>query len=150
MIYKTIHRSTIFYDENENFIAGSFISNPGLQDLEFTMPPNAKYARFSVAMERPDNINNIKLKRMSAIDDDRPLKFTKEVIGLGRGGGEAYDQSLNTTDGVKFASVEIDVLELTGDIRTGTLANPPIGLLSGDMWADTTDSATHPIVRVKL
>ena len=70
--------------------------------------------------------------------------------GTGGGGGTAYDQSLNTDDSVKFASVETDVLELTGTIQTGTLSSPPTGLLQGDMWADTTDSTTHPVVRVKL
>lgn len=33
---------------------------------------------------------------------------------------------------------------------TGTLTNPPEGLLKGDMWADTTDSQIHPIVRIKI
>jgi hypothetical protein len=73
----------------------------------------------------------------------------------GTGGGEAYDQSLNTTDSVVFTdvtanSVNTDVLSVSGTIPSGTLAIPPTGLLSGDMWADTTDSATHPIVRIKL
>ena len=63
---------------------------------------------------------------------------------------EAYDQQLNTFDNVGFASVKTDALEVSGDIPTGTLASPPSGLLSGDVWADTTDSATHPIVRVML
>lgn len=62
----------------------------------------------------------------------------------GGGGGEAYDQSLNTTDDVKFASIEVG-----GEIPTGTLSSPPAGLLKGDVWADTTDSAAHPVLRVK-
>lgn len=63
---------------------------------------------------------------------------------------ETYDQQLNTFDNVGFASVKTDALEVSGDIPTGTLASPPIGVLSGDMWADTTDSVTHPIVRIML
>lgn len=63
----------------------------------------------------------------------------------GGGGGEAYDQSLNTTDDVKFASIEVG-----GDIPKGTLSSPPAGLLKGDVWADTTDSAAHPVLRVKV
>lgn len=66
------------------------------------------------------------------------------------GSGVAYDQSLNTTDSVKFANVTTDVINTTATLPTGTLASPPSGLLSGDIWADTTDSATHPIVRLKV
>ena len=33
-------------------------------------------------------------------------------------------------------------------IKTGTLASPPTGLVNGEIWEDTTDSATHPIARV--
>lgn len=62
----------------------------------------------------------------------------------GGGGGEAYDQSLNTTDDVKFASLEVG-----GEIPKGTLSSLPTGLLKGDVWADTTDSAAHPVLRVK-
>lgn len=63
---------------------------------------------------------------------------------------EVYDQSLNTFDSVTFASLSTDVFEVGGELPAGTLASPPAGLLSGDMWADTTDSATHPVLRVKL
>ena len=58
---------------------------------------------------------------------------------------DSYDQSLNTSDDVSFASVST-----SGTLPTGTLANPPIGLSNGDVWADTTDSQTHPILRVML
>lgn len=66
----------------------------------------------------------------------------------GGGGGEAYDQSLNTANNVQFASLETDALEVGGELPTGTLANPPSGLLSGDVWSDTTDSNTYPVIRV--
>ena len=68
----------------------------------------------------------------------------------GGGGGEAYDQSLNTFNDVEFNSVKTNTLDISGTTPTGTLTSPPSGLLSGDMWADTTDSSTHPIVRVML
>lgn len=61
---------------------------------------------------------------------------------------EVYDQSLNTTDSVKFASIKADSIEVGGELKTGTLATPPTGLVKGDMWLDTTDSATHPVLRV--
>jgi hypothetical protein len=81
------------------------------------------------------------------------VKLTTIESG-GNPNAEAYDQSLNTTNSVQFASVttqsvNTDTLHVAGTIPTGTLANPPAGLLSGDMWADITDSTTHPIVRVK-
>ena len=60
------------------------------------------------------------------------------------------DQSLNTTDDVEFSSITAGVIKTTGVIPTGTLATPPSGLDIGDQWADTTDSATHPIVRIKI
>lgn len=63
---------------------------------------------------------------------------------------EVYDQSLNTFDSVTFTSLSTDVLDIGGQLPAGTLASPPTGLLKGDMWADTTDSATNPILRVKI
>ena len=65
----------------------------------------------------------------------------------GNGSGVAYDQSLNTTDSVKFASIKTDALDVSGTMPSGTLAQPP-KVSKGDMWLDTTDSSTHPIVRV--
>ena len=84
---------------------------------------------------------------LSNILGDTQFVFTKEAF-VDEGGGEAYDQSLNTTDSVAFVSVQSDAFITTGTLPTGTLASPPIGLVSGDVWSDTTDSATHPILRV--
>lgn len=39
------------------------------------------------------------------------------------------------------------VLKCTGG-KTGTLAAPPADLIIGEVWADTTDSAVHPIYRI--
>ena len=33
-------------------------------------------------------------------------------------------------------------------LKSGTLIAPPGGLVSGELWEDTTDSAAHPIVRI--
>lgn len=90
------------------------------------------------------------IDRLTPRSEDIPIKFTREIQGLGSGTGEAYDQKLNTFNNVEFNSVKTNALDVSGTIPTGTLSNPPSGLLSGDMWADTTDSATHPIVRVML
>ena len=71
----------------------------------------------------------------------------KETTANG-GGGQAYDQTLNTTDNVRFASIKADSIEVGGELKKGTLQEPPTGLVKGDMWLDTTDSSTHPILRV--
>ena len=64
--------------------------------------------------------------------------------------GSVFDQTLNTTSVVNFASVTAPVINTTGTIPSGTLASPPGGIVSGDVWADTTDSATYPTLRVKV
>lgn len=83
----------------------------------------------------------------SAVTDNPTFTVNSRNVMLSEnssgGGGEAYDQSLNTTDDVKFASLEVG-----GEMPKGTLSSPPAGLLKGDVWADTTDSAAHPILRV--
>ena len=61
---------------------------------------------------------------------------------------EVYDQSLNTTDNVRFASIKADSIEVSGELKTGTLETPPTGLVKGDMWLDTTDSSIYPMLRV--
>lgn len=67
-----------------------------------------------------------------------------QVIG-GESGGTAYDQSLNKNDSVTFNSVEIG-----GVLKSGTLSSLPAGLITGEYWLDTTDSAIHPQLRMKL
>jgi hypothetical protein len=41
-----------------------------------------------------------------------------------------------------------DNLILTG-LKSGTLVAPPANLVVGEVWKDTTTSATHPILRIK-
>ncbi len=76
----------------------------------------------------------------------RPEKVGSVTTGSG---GTAYNQSLNTTDSVQFASIKTDALDVSGTMPSGTLSAPPT-VAKGDMWLDTTDSETHPIVRVML
>lgn len=77
----------------------------------------------------------------------RPSNIGTQQSNSG-GGGQAYDQTLNTTDNVRFASIKADSIEVGGELKKGTLQEPPTGLVKGDMWLDTTDSTTHPILRV--
>lgn len=94
---------------------------------------------------------NDRLLDHSTVTDEPYFIIRQEKIGsvATGGGGTAYDQSLNTTDSVKFASIKTDALDVSGTMPSGTLAQPP-KVNKGDMWLDTTDSATHPIVRVML
>ena len=68
-------------------------------------------------------------------------------IPTSNNGGQAYDQTLNTTDSVKFESVLANDVEVEGTLKSGTISNPPAGLVSGEFWLDVTDSTTHPILR---
>jgi len=84
------------------------------------------------------------------INDDNAvnLRKMKEYVAehAGVGGGEAYDQSLNTTDNVEFATVtsgNLIVGSLTVDLlivnlKTGAGA-PPAGLISREAYLDTND-----------
>ncbi|MDU0439429.1 hypothetical protein [Staphylococcus haemolyticus] len=94
---------------------------------------------------------NDRLLDHSNVTDEPYLIIRQEKIGAiaTGGGGTAYDQSLNTTDSVKFASIKTDALDVSGTMLSGTLASPP-SVAKGDMWLDTTDSSSHPIVRVML
>lgn len=80
----------------------------------------------------------------------RPSKVGSVASG---NGGEAYDQKLNTTNDVNFNTVNTNSLNtkalyIDNQFPTGTLSSPPTGLKSGELWLDTTDSSTHPILRV--
>lgn len=145
--YEAHFRSLILYDGNGNPILSTYLDNPTLKEPKaFTPPENARTAKLTVHIPSYDTSF---ITRLSPIESDRSIRFTKNIDIQG-GGGEAYDQSLNTHDDVTFSSVTTPVLEVSGEIPVGTLENPPANILAGDMWADTTDSTTHPIVRVKL
>jgi len=55
--------------------------------------------------------------------------------------------------GSSFTATTMLKIENTGavfmsSLKSGTLAAPPAGIASGELWEDTTDSAAHPIVRI--
>lgn len=122
------------FDEFGNRISGLIVGERGANDVEIPLESNADTIRFSSIFGGLW---------------DSPDKWSL-VYKSSEGGGVAYDQQLNTFNDVEFNSVKTNALDVSGTIPTGTLSNPPSGLLSGDMWADTTDSTTHPIVRVML
>lgn len=86
----------------------------------------------------------------SAVTNEPYFIIRPEKVGsVATGGGTAYNQSLNTTDSVQFASIKTDALDVSGTMPSGTISSPPT-VAKGDMWLDTTDSAAHPVVRVML
>lgn len=62
----------------------------------------------------------------------------KDYNFAGGGGGESYDQSLNTTDNVEFNSVITHAL--LAELPEGA-GSPPAGVLIGQAWIDTTDDS---------
>lgn len=74
-------------------------------------------------------------------------RFKSDNI-LGWTSGTVYasiDTSMSrTAEGIVGFNVSIDL----SNAKSGTLASPPAGLVVGEVWSDTTDSATHPIARI--
>lgn len=122
-------------------------STNGITQIEYTRNGITLNARIDYNVIQ----DNDRLLDHSAMTDEPYFIIRPEKIGTqssGGSGGRAYDQSLNTTDNVRFASIKADSIEVGGELKKGTLQTPPTGLLKGDMWLDTTDSTTHPILRV--
>lgn len=73
------------------------------------------------------------------------------IAGNGANNAEiavSTDGSGNSITNIKGdVIIQNGVQQLIG-YKTGTLAAPPAGLIIGEPWADTTDSATHPIYRI--
>ena len=139
------YRAVYFGDSNNTPLG--YLSNTQMEKNVVEVPTGATQMVVVAAL---DKIESTVIDRLTPRNEDIPIKFTREIQGIGTGTGEAYDQQLNTFNDVEFNSVKTNTLDVSGTIPTGTLSSPPSGLLSGDMWADTTDSATHPIVRVML
>ena len=146
-------RSVVFYDASENPKKG--INNIYQTPITFT----AEHPKMKISMANA-NVDTMQVERGTEVTEYKPYEHVIplsaiESFEIGNGGGEAYDQPLNTTDNVSFNSVttqtvNTDVLNTSGEIPTGTLITPPTGLVSGDVWADTTDSSEFPMLRVKL
>lgn len=135
-------RSAIFYNSSFSPVLG--IDNPSTVNAQYP------YVRVSVLIT---NLPTVQIEQNSvatAYASYGDVKIPASMIDGEIGGGEAYDQSLNTADNVKFASIESPIISTTGTLPTGTLSSPPSNLTKGDIWADTTDSSTHPILRVMM
>ena len=122
-------------------------STNGITEIEYTRNGITLKARIDYNVIQ----NNDRLLDHATMTDEPYFIIRPEKIGAqssGGSGGTAYDQSLNTTDNVRFASIKADSIEVGGELKKGTLQTPPTGLLKGDMWLDTTDSSEYPILRV--
>ena len=122
-------------------------STNGITEIEYTRNGITLKARIDYNVIQ----DNDRLVDHATMTDNPYFIIRPEKIGTqssGGSGGTAYDQSLNTTDNVRFASIKADSIEVGGELKTGTLQTPPTGLLKGDMWLDTTDSSEYPILRV--
>lgn len=122
-----------------------------------TVPANATWLYITIkAPADADTVyNNFMVNVGATVKPFQPYEaFITEIDGKqiapsSGGGGQAYDQSLNTTDNVKFNSAILGSAEIQGTLRTGTIAVPPTSLTSGEFWLDTTDSISNPILRRK-
>ncbi|MGL5150316.1 MAG: hypothetical protein ACRC7N_07080, partial [Clostridium sp.] len=104
-------------------------------------------------LEGEDNVSISIVKNNTVTKLSRSRNFENELEGIkvnssdivGLDDIQAYDQNLNTNSDVTFKSISV-----SGDIPVGTLANPPVGLQKGDVWADATTSSIYPVLRVKI
>jgi len=144
-----------FYDASNTLISfDGWNPNPALTKT-VTIPSGAKWLYIDI--QRPEDTtsvwsNGIINKGTSLLNPYQPYNpIITKIDGktIAGTGGTSYDQSLNTTDNVSFNSVSANEMEISGTIKTGTLASPPAGLISGEFWLDTTDSSTHPLLRRK-
>lgn len=136
------------YNSDNSFSRG--ITNT-TEAKNFTLVNDEKRVRVNFSYLTPDG-GQLEILRLYPIDEGYlpSLRLNSEITIeanaiAGLDGVQGYDQDLNTNSDVSFNSVSTN-----GQLPTGTLTNPPVGLVSGDVWADTTDSAEFPILRVKL
>lgn len=160
-VYTSVGQASRFdvhaYDENDAWLGKLTLTTVGA-GRQWTTPANTQYIIITIAETAGawGVRDTLCIKEGSTVPiyKDFSFGFRDSFIGgwvvEGGGGGTAYDQDLNTTDDVTFASIITDSLTVTGSLPTGTLASPPSGLQVGDYWADTTDSTTHPTIRQKI
>ena len=136
------------YNSDNSFSRG--ITNT-TEAKNFTLVNDETYIRVNFSYLTPEG-GRLEVLRLYPIEEGYlpSLRLNSEITidansidGLD--GVQGYDQDLNTNSDVSFKSVSTN-----GQLPTGTLTNPPVGLVSGDVWADTTDSVEFPILRVKL
>ena len=129
--------------------------DPGLANATYifmvgdsTFSPNIRYDMRRLIVDSQNNIDGGYYAYCDLI--------TKEnaVVIIAQNGGNVANVSVSTSaSGETEAYITGDMVTIDGmqkhlGYKTGTLIAPPAGLIIGEVWADTTDSATHPIYRI--
>lgn len=117
--------------------------------------PSTAYTFDLQILRNPDTPGSYSEVRMNLGNTLLPYEpFDRSVIKkiygyeIESNGGEAYDQSLNTTDDVEFNSVTTNLLSYKAialELPQGN-GTPPVGVEIGDAWLDTATSS----VKVRL
>lgn len=146
----------LVFRDNGGVIIGSVFS---LTNAPFTVLVPELATKYDMSIKgATDAISSYDELRMNAGPTSLPYNPFKEILItgiLGKGiyaekakgaesGGVSYDQNLNTTDNVKFNSVETNQLIYSAiqfNLPTGAGA-PPIEVQIGDAWLDTSNGNT--------
>lgn len=127
------------------------VINPviSLTTLPFTFNAPANASTFDMSLKAGNNtVDSYSMARISIGDLSQPYEpFEQEFIDSikgksiksSNGGGESYNQSLNTTDDVQFNSINTGLLEMSFwqlNLPTGA-GSPPSEVLVGHAWIDT-------------
>ncbi|TXK73953.1 hypothetical protein [Mesonia sp. HuA40] len=132
----------LFWDSTDNFLSSVNLSS-GI-DTTFTPIANAAKMAFNFAnSDASDYVDTLQLNEGDQVlpyesYNNLSRKIKKSALPKYIG-GEAYDQTLNTTDSVEFASVRVSGLEL--DLPTSSS-----GLAAGQAWVDTSAGNVIKIV----
>lgn len=111
-------------------------------DSQFTTPATAHYIGINFANNNASTyVDTLQLNEGGEVlpYEEYYMKRMIKEEALPSGGGEDYDQSLNTTDSVEFDSIRTNGLEL--DLPTS-----PTGLSPGRIWIDTANGNVLKIV----
>lgn len=145
-----------FYSDDDTELSNG--ANASGETEITTAPANATI--LYVDLQRPGDPDSVYSQMtINEVTEDTPGLLTPyeppffiitEIKGnkLGGGGGQAYDQSLNTTDDVTFNQVTAGYLITNGwqaDLPEGA-GSPPSGIQIGDAWIDTDDAT----IKVRL
>lgn len=99
------------------------------EDLRGLLPSTGPGSGGATAgTEFSDNL----FRLLNVADSTKQIEFDASAIAT------------STTRKITMPDNDVDL----GAPKTGTIASPPSGLAVGEFWRDTTDSATHPIIRI--
>jgi hypothetical protein len=150
------------------YLAGASLENP----VRILTEPTSTTLKGTMQFIADNNANPNLYGDFKFTGNDADIGFVdfnqlaaKNIQGLHISDGTFYDfdtyeniyglkiddiTDFNGWGAVNFYAIKTGTGKITfGGLPSGTLVAPPAGLVSGELWADTTTSATHPIVRIK-